>query len=116
MTFLHDHGEPYAHRLRELTIATVAALAVFGGLVSIAHTIQTASADAVHSEMAAPKTDRAASALPAECHGQSWGNWSTGCATALSGNRTMRQVQFTTVETRQPGANTSVLERIPSSS
>lgn len=116
MTFINDHGEQHAHRMRDLVIAGVAALAVFGGIASIAHTVQTASAGAAVTEMAAPKADRGASALPMECEGQTWGHWSATCAAALSGNKGMRQVQFTTVETRQPTANTSVLERVPSSS
>ena len=116
MTFIHDHGEQHAHRIRDLAIATVAALAVFGGIASIAHTVQTASAGGMQSEMAAPKTDRGAAGLPAECQGQTWGHWTASCASALSGTKGMRQVQFTTVETREPAANTSVLERVPSSS
>ncbi|WP_428696768.1 hypothetical protein [Stappia sp.] len=116
MTFIYDEHEQHTHRIRDLAIATVAALAVFGGMVSIAHSIRTASASAVEAPVVAAKTDRIASALPGACNGESWGNWSPACVAAISGNGSTRQVRFETFEARQPAANTSVLERVPANS
>lgn len=116
MTFIHDEHDAHAHRIRDLAIATVAALAVFGAIVSITQTIRVASASAVETPVAAAKTDRVASALPGACSGESWGNWSPACVAAISGNGSTRQVRFETFEARQPAANTSVLERVPASS
>jgi hypothetical protein len=116
MTFIHDESEQHTHRIRDLAIATVAALAVFGGMASIAHTIRSAEANAIEAPVAAAKTDRLSTALPGACSGETWGNWSPTCIAAISGNQTMRQVRFETFEARQPAANTSVLERVPASS
>ncbi|MHC5653793.1 hypothetical protein [Stappia sp. ICDLI1TA098] len=115
MTFIHDDSALHTqHRIRDFAIAGVVALAAFAGMASIIHTVTTAPDQSVAVE--APKTDRLNSALPSACAGDSWGNWSPACVSAISGRETTRQVHFETFEARDGSARMSVLARVPSSS
>lgn len=114
MTFIHDLGEINRHRVRDMALAGVVALAVFGAVAATAHTLGVLAAQPAPVTQAAPKTDRLDSLLPSACAGQSWGNWSPACVSAISGKASsMRQVRFETLEAHDLDARTSVLARTP---
>ncbi|WP_417668517.1 hypothetical protein [Roseibium sp.] len=58
------------------------------------------------------KSDRADSVLPGACRGQAWGAWSADCAAAISGNGSVRKINFVTVESASTSPNTTVLSRV----
>lgn len=117
MTFIHDFGELNRHRIRDLALAGVIALSVIGGIVTIAQTVAVMAAqDNPAATQAAPKTDRLDTLLPAPCAGETWGNWSAACVSAITGTSAARQVRFETLESRDGAARTSVLARVPHSS
>ncbi|MAA96703.1 MAG: hypothetical protein CMN87_17600 [Stappia sp.] len=114
MTFIHDLGEINRHRVRDVALAGIVALAVVGGVATVVHTVTVMAAQQTATIEAAPKTDRLDTLLPSACAGQSWGNWSADCVSAISGKTaSMRQVRFETIESRDLSARTSVLARVP---
>lgn len=117
MTFIHDLGEINRHRIRDIALAGVVALAVVGGVVTTIRTVAVMAAqEPVAATEAAPKANRLDTLLPSACAGESWGNWSPACVSVITGNDSMRQVRFETFEEQNVSARTSVLTRIPSSS
>lgn len=50
------------------------------------------------------------------CEGQAWGAFSGDCAAALTGQSSVRSVQYHTVETPATAENTTVLARMPANS
>ena len=114
MTFIHDLGEINRYRIRDVALAGIVALAVVGGVATVVHTVSVMAAQPNPVTQAAPKTDRLDTLLPSACAGQSWGNWSPACVSAISGKASsMRQVRFETIETRDMSTRNSVLTRVP---
>lgn len=108
--FSSDAEKPFVN-LRELAIATVAALVVFFSAMQMIVAITTPSM----SEFA-QKADRLPLAGEVACEGQAWGNWSQECLDTITGSGNAHQLRLIateTVETRDAAANLSVLTRRP---
>lgn len=97
----------------DIVLAVVAAVAVFGAVLTVAQTVKMAAASDTVPAASAAKADRVTSALPATCKSQAWGDWSADCLAAISGNVNPRQVRFETIEARDVESRTSVLARLP---
>lgn len=114
MTFTSDDLKtPSNKTFRDIALATVAAVAVFGAVLTVAQTVKMAAASDAVPAASAEKADRVTSALPATCKSEAWGDWSADCLAAISGTVNPRQVRFETFEARDVEGKTSVLARVP---
>jgi dsRNA-specific ribonuclease len=117
MTFTsEDFKNTKATTYRDIVLAAIAALAVFGAILTVAQTVKMAAASDVTPVTVAAKADRVTAALPATCQGQAWGDWSADCLAEISGTANPRQVRFETFEARDVQGKTSVLARVPARS
>ncbi|MBA5776811.1 hypothetical protein H2509_06675 [Stappia sp. F7233] len=114
MTFLHQEEVVPNTRLKELSIATVAALGVFFGAAAALDRFvgESSSPDPVIVTTALSKSDRMNATLPLTCNGQAWGNWSADCVSAITGGETTRNIRRVTFEERDFANRTSTLVRV----
>lgn len=118
MDMHHFSGEtdrPFVS-LRELTIATAAALLVFVGAAYVIKQATAPEGPMVTPLPVAEKTDRLPLGGEEACKGQTWGGWSQTCLKAVAASRgadTFRLISSETIETRVPETNTSILTRQP---
>ncbi|AXS40557.1 hypothetical protein D1F64_11425 [Breoghania sp. L-A4] len=106
--------------LRELAIATAAALIVFFGGVQLITGV-TADNGIGAIPAAAQKMDRLPLGGNVTCSGQAWGAWSEECLNAIGQTRGarsngLRVIAIETVEIRDEARNTSTLVRQPTDS
>ena len=101
---------PFDIRPRELTVATVAALAVF--FVAL-FGVSFGNAGSDNNVAGSVKSDRNAIGYEDACAGQAWGNWNEACLKALSTKDNLRLAPSRTVEFRDAGRQISVLVRKP---
>lgn len=114
MTLLRLEEAAANIRLKELTIATVAALGVFFGAATVFAPSGSGSspADPAASGAALAKSDFLKPGLPESCDGQAWGNWSADCVSAMTNGATTRNIRSVTFEERDPLNRTSTLVRV----
>ncbi|MXN64589.1 hypothetical protein GR183_06700 [Stappia sp. GBMRC 2046] len=114
MTSLPSYATFTFPRLKELTIATAAALLMVAGAAIVADTAFSDNPVTAAPVKTLAKADRLDSKLPGSCHGQAWGDWSPECLSALAGNSAGTPIRTVTIETRNAKQATSTLMRVAS--
>ncbi|WP_321504134.1 hypothetical protein [Breoghania sp.] len=103
---------PFSIRLRELVLASAAAMTIFLGLFGVSF----APAHDNTQVTGEIKGDRLALGGEEACAGQAWGNWNDACLKALSQKQDVRLVPSRTVDFHQTDRNLTVLAKMPSQS
>ncbi|NRG18844.1 hypothetical protein HPQ64_14220 [Rhizobiales bacterium] len=112
MTTLPSYMTSAFPRFKELAVATAAAVMIVAGAAVVADTALSENPVTAPSLTTLAKADRLDSKLPGSCHGQAWGDWSSECLSALTGNSAGTRIRTVTIETRNVEEATSTLLRV----